>query len=249
MSDLKFSPLTPTFAAEMTGLDLHRRPADSLVERVDQAMAQYAVLVVHGQSINEDEHIDFSRAFGELDMGFAPIFGKARSGRLKYVEFADVSNVDAEGNVATSESRRVVAHYANQLWHSDASFQSPSASYSMLQAVAIPSHGGNTEYADMRAAYDDLDAGLKRQLDGLTTEHYALHSRFALGDDDYTDEQRNALPPVQWPLVRTHPISGRKSLFIGAHASHVVVEKDGVAGLLADFADPRDATTPSDFEK
>ena len=222
MDALRFVPLRDAFGAEVLHLDLHMTPDEQTVSEIDRAMATYGVLVIRGQSVSEDEHIAFARAFGDLDMGLSPVLGQARAGRLKYREFADVSNVDESGNAAATENRRVVAHFANQLWHSDSSYLQPSARYSMLQAVSVTSRGGNTEYADMRAAYDALDDDMKAYLADKVVEHDALHSRFALGDDDYTPEQRAAMAPVRWPLVRTHPLSGRKSLFIGAHASRVL---------------------------
>jgi alpha-ketoglutarate-dependent 2,4-dichlorophenoxyacetate dioxygenase len=123
--------------------------------------------------------------------------------------------------VAERTHRRIVSNIANQLWHSDSSFQRPAAKYSMLMCEIVTSWGGETEVADMRAAYDALGEPTKRALDGLEAEHYALHSRFMLGDDNYSEEQRNAVPPVTWPVVRTHPGSGRKHLFIGAHARSI----------------------------
>src|SRR5690606_8671655 len=100
--------------------------------------------------------------------------------------------------------------------------QKPAARYSMLHAVKVPARGGNTEFADMRAAYDALAQDLKDEIEGLEAEHYALHSRFMLGDDAYTEEQRNAIPPVTWPVVRVHPGSKRKLLFIGVHARRIL---------------------------
>jgi alpha-ketoglutarate-dependent 2,4-dichlorophenoxyacetate dioxygenase len=191
------------------------------VAAIDAAMDTYGVLVFRGQPISEDEQISFTRAFGPLDLGLSKIYGGRRPSRLKYKELADLSNVDEQGNVLESDAKRIVSNLANQLWHSDSSFEKPAARYSMLHAVAVPDKRGNTEFADTRAAYDALDPDLVARVAPLRAVHSALYSRFMLGDTDYTDEQRAVLPPVEWPIVRTHP-SGRKLLFIGAHCSHVV---------------------------
>jgi alpha-ketoglutarate-dependent 2,4-dichlorophenoxyacetate dioxygenase len=133
-----------------------------------------------------------------------------------------MSNLDADGKLVDRTSRKIVNNMANQLWHSDSSFQKPSAKYSLLLAVRLPSWGGETEFADMRAAYDALDPRMKAELEGLEAEHYAMHSRTMLGDEDYTDAARSVFAPVVWPIVRTHPGSGRKLLFIGVHTRRVL---------------------------
>ncbi|MGU7783300.1 TauD/TfdA dioxygenase family protein, partial [Burkholderia sp. PU8-34] len=158
--------------------------------------------------------------FGTLDLGLKKV--KGTPSRFKHAELIDISNVDVSGKVASRDSQRIVSNIANQLWHSDSSFQRPAARYSMLSAIAVTSHGGETEFCDLRAAYDALPSDLKAEIEDLEAEHYALHSRFLLGDAEYSEAQRNMLPPVRWPIVRTHPGSKRKLLFIGAHASHVV---------------------------
>jgi alpha-ketoglutarate-dependent 2,4-dichlorophenoxyacetate dioxygenase len=134
----------------------------------------------------------------------------------------DISNVDAQGQVAPRHSPKNLSNFANQLWHSDSSFQDPRAAYSLLHAVVIPASGGNTEFADLRAAWDALDADLQAECATLEAEHYALHTRILLGDDAYTDEQKKAIPPATWPLMHTHPGSGRKLLFVGVHARQII---------------------------
>jgi alpha-ketoglutarate-dependent 2,4-dichlorophenoxyacetate dioxygenase len=121
---------------------------------------------------------------------------------------------------------------ANQLWHSDSSFQNPPACYSMLHSLTNPAKGGETEFADLRAAYDALTEDTKREIENLRAQHYALYSRINLGDTNWTEEQKSALPPVEWPLVRTHPGSGRKLLFVGVHATHIIGMHVGEGRLL-----------------
>jgi len=210
----------PDFAGLARGVDLAGPIAEDVACAIDAAMNHYAVLVFRGQPLTQEQQLAFASALGPLDLGFKRV---ARPhARLAYQELADISNIDESGQVADRAHRRIVGNLANQLWHSDSSFQQPAARYSMLHAVVVPEWGGETEYADMRAAWDALDPRDQRDLEGLEAEHYALYSRFLLGDTEYTEEQRNALPPVRWPIVREHAGSGRRHLFIGAHTTHVV---------------------------
>jgi alpha-ketoglutarate-dependent 2,4-dichlorophenoxyacetate dioxygenase len=110
----------------------------------------------------------------------------------------------------------------NMLWHSDASFRPIAGALSMLYAKVVPPEGGDTEFADLRAAYDALDGGMKQRIDGLWTVHSIFHSRGQLGHTEYTAAERSLLPDVKHPLVRLHPGSKRKTLYMGAHASHIV---------------------------
>jgi alpha-ketoglutarate-dependent 2,4-dichlorophenoxyacetate dioxygenase len=212
-------PLHPLFAAEASGIDLRRAPDAATVRAVEAATDRYAVLVFRGQPLTEDEQVAFAGAFGKLDVGLNKATRSAPQ-RYKYSETIDISNVDSEGTVYGREHRKIVSNIANQLWHSDSSFQQPAARYSMLHAVVCPPKGGETEYADLRAAYDALPADLKVEIAGLKSEHYALHSRLWLGEA-YSEAEKSALPPVEWPLVRVHPGSSRKVLWVGIHATHI----------------------------
>ena len=208
-------PLHSLFAAEVSGVDLRAPLPPGIVAAIDAAMDLHAVLVFRGQPLSQEQQMALGRAFGPLDLGLKKV--KQAKDRLAFAELVDISNIDAEGRPVGRDSRKIVSNFANQLWHSDSSYQQPPARYSMLSAVILPSWGGETEFCDLRAAYDGLTAREQAELAGLEVEHYALHSRFLLGDEDYTPAQRQVLPPVVWPLVRTHP-SGRRLLFIGAHA-------------------------------
>jgi alpha-ketoglutarate-dependent 2,4-dichlorophenoxyacetate dioxygenase len=213
---LQLKPLHPLFVAEASGVDLRRPPEGGLARDIETAMDRYGVLVFRDQPLDQDHQIAFAHAFGTLDIGLRRATRQPH--RFKYEELIDISNVAADGSIAQRDSRRVASMVANQLWHSDSSFQSPAAKYSMLSAVVLPSWGGETEFADLRAAYDGLPEPLKSELDGLESEHYALHSRMMLGTIDWSEEEKNVLPPVRWKLVRTHPGSGRRLLFVGVHA-------------------------------
>ena len=217
---LRFRPLHPLFAAEASGLDLRRPLEPETVREIEAAMDEYAVLVWHDQPFSEAEQVAFARQFGPLDLGLR----KARPGehRFGYDELIDISNVTPRGEVAARDHAKIVSNLANQLWHSDSSFQQPAAAYSMLSAVVVPASGGDTQFCDLRAAYDVLPEEEKEELEGLTSEHYAFHTRLWLGDTSYTEAQLKSMPPVRWPLVRTHPGSKRKVLWVGAHATRIV---------------------------
>jgi alpha-ketoglutarate-dependent 2,4-dichlorophenoxyacetate dioxygenase len=215
---LQLKPLQP-FAAEASGIDLRQPLTEQQVKQIEHAMDTHAVLVWRDQPLSQDQQIAFAKSLGPLDLGLRKLKGGPH--RFKYAELADISNVKVDGEVAGREHAKIVGNVANQLWHSDSSFQKPRAKYSMLSAVTVPGFGGETEFADLRMAFDALPEWRKRQVEGLEAVHYALHSRFLLGDTGYTEEQRNSIPPASWPLVQTDPRSGRKILFVGVHACEV----------------------------
>ncbi len=217
---LRLKPLHPLFVAEASGIDITRPLSDTEVRQINAAMNEYAVLVWRGQALSGQQQIDFTKSFGPLDLGLKKVF--KRPERLEDERLIDISNIDAEGKVARRDSAKNLSNFANQLWHSDSSFQNPRAAYSMLHALVLPSWGGNTEFADLRAAYDTLPERTRAELEGLSAEHFALHTRILLGDDAYTDDQKKTIPPAVWPLVQTHPGSGRKLLFVGVHAREII---------------------------
>jgi alpha-ketoglutarate-dependent 2,4-dichlorophenoxyacetate dioxygenase len=221
MAGLTLRQLHPLFAAEATGIDMTRPLAPEAVAAVTAAMDRYAVLVFPGQAMEQEQQVAMARQFGPLNPGLKKIGGRLE--RMRDAALIDISNLDAEGRPMTADTKKMISMIANQLWHSDSSFQSPAVSYSMLNAVRLPSWGGETEFVDLRAAWDSLPDRLKAMVQGREAEHYALHSRITLlGDEDYTPEQRAALPSVIWPLVRRHPGSGRTALFCGIHARRVL---------------------------
>lgn len=217
---LHLRPLHPVFAAEASGIDITQPLSDADVAAINAGMNRYAVLVFRDQPLGTQQQIDFASSFGPLDIGLKRVF--QRKERLPDERLIDISNVDTGGAVAQRDSPKNLSNFANQLWHSDSSFMRPRAAYSMLHAVVLPSWGGNTEFADLRAAWDALDARTQRELQGLEAEHYALHTRLLLGDEAYTDEQKKAIAPAVWPLCDTHPGSGRKVLFVGVHARQII---------------------------
>ncbi len=215
---LTLKPLAP-LAAVATGINIAQPLSATDIRAIEAAMDEHAVLVFRGQPLTQDQQIAFAKSFGPLDLGLRKVKGGPH--RLAHAELADISNVKVDGEVADRTHAKIVGNVANQLWHSDSSFQKPRAKYSMLSAVVVPALGGDTEFADLRLAYDGLPQWQKEQIAELTAVHYALHSRFLLGDTDYSDAQRQAIAPAHWPLVQTDPRSGRKILFVGIHACEV----------------------------
>ena len=216
---LSLKPLHPLFAAEAGGIDLRKPLSPAEVRDIETAMDRYAVLVFRDQPLGQGEQVALSRRFGPLNIGLRKATGAKN--RFDYEELIDISNVTLEGSVAPRHDGKLIFQLANQLWHSDSSFQQRPIKYSLLSAVVIPAEGGETEFADLRAAYDSLPDSMKRQIVGLNAEHSAFHSRFLLGDTQYTPDQIKVLPPAQWPLVRIHPQSKRKVLFVGVHCTHI----------------------------
>jgi alpha-ketoglutarate-dependent 2,4-dichlorophenoxyacetate dioxygenase len=212
---LQFKVLHRELAVEVSGVDLRQPLTSPDLAELQATLARYPVLVFHGQKLSDDEHAAFTKSFGPIDAGL--LLAAKRKTRLKNTDVIDLANIDAEGKVLDAGNARNVSLLANQLWHSDSSFKSPRAQYSVLCGVDLPGDGGDTEFADQRAAYDALSDAIKDRIGSMVAEHWAFHSRNMLGGADFTPEGMAALPPVEWPIVNTIPESGRKSLFIGAH--------------------------------
>ena len=211
----------PFFAGEVSGIDITKPLSASDVAAISAGMDQYGVLVFHDQHFTDETQLAFSRNFGELEMASGDInWGKER--RLPSPHVNDISNLDNSNVVLGREDRRRLFNLGNQLWHSDSSFRAVPAKYSLLSGRIVVDKGGNTEFADMRAAYDALDDETKAECDDLIAEHSQLYSRGILGFTDFTEEDRRRFAPVQQRLVRRHPSSGRKSLFLASHAGGIV---------------------------
>ena len=212
-------PVTPSFAAEIGDADLSR-PLDAAdVTAIKDAFAKYSVLIFPEQHLSQDQHLDFARYFGPLETTIA-LYRKDAKLRVP-AEFADVSNLDPENQVWGKDSRQRMFQLGNRLWHTDSSFKRVPALASLLYARSIPPVGGHTEFADERAAYDALPEEMKCRLDSLVAEHSIFNSRARLGFTSFSDEERAGLPPVPQVLVRTHPESGRKSLYLASHAGRI----------------------------
>jgi len=212
-------PVTPNFAAEIGDVDLSAPLGASDVRDIKDAFATYAVLIFPDQHLSQDQHLDFAGHFGPLETTIALHRKDARLRVRK--EFADVSNLDPENQVWGKDSRQRMFQLGNRLWHTDSSFKRLPARASLLYARSIPPVGGHTEFADERAAYDALPEDMKRRIDGLVVEHSIFTSRARLGFTNFSDEERQGLPPVPQVLVRTIPETGRKSLYLASHAGRV----------------------------
>ena len=213
-------PLQLSFAGEMTGIDATRPLTPADVAAVEAGMDKYAVLVLPGQNMTDEQQLAFTRNFGPLQEG-ANTTLTATTMRLGGA-FADVSNLDKDNKRLERNDRRRMAALGNRLWHSDATFRIVPARYSLLSGRIVTRDGGNTEFADMRAAYDALDDATKAEIEDLVCEHSLIYSRGQLGFTDFTDDERHRMRPVLHRLVRKHPVTGRKSLLLSAHIGAIV---------------------------
>ena len=245
--DLTIRQLHPLFAAEVRGIDLGRDIDLKMQQAIERAMDEYAVCVLPEQRLDDERQIAFSRRYGPLENASA-VKAQRKAGvigqRIQHPEIFDVSNLDENGNIMAAKDDRWVYRQANELWHSDSSFRQRSSTWSLLHARIVPPSGGDTYFADTRAAYDALPEAMKQKLEGLVAEHSIWYSRSLRGGYVPSDEERAARPPARHPLVRRHPGSGRKALFIASHASHVVgwQHEEGRAlldELLAFATEPR----------
>ena len=217
---LTFQKLHQHFVAEVSPVDLRRVHDRETLAQIRAGMDEYAVLVFRDQPFTDDEHLAFAqRLDGQLHSRTgSAVLGKSRLGNEA---LSDISNVDAKGDILGSEDRRRMYGLGNRLWHTDASFQDPPGRYSMLSAKIVPPVGAQTEFADMRAAYDALPADTKGQLEGLRVHHSITHSRQTLGFE-FSKEEQEILKGAVHPLIRTIPRSHRKSLYVASHASRII---------------------------
>ena len=221
--DMSIRQIHPVFVGEVSGLDISRPLSRDEVAAIDAGMDRYAVLVFHDQKITDEQQMAFSRNFGPLEDARGGNITRPEDKRLQ-VGMNDVSNLGRDGTPLARDSRQRLFNLGNMLWHSDSSFRAIPAKYSLLSARVVNPVGGNTEFADMRAAYAALDAATKAEIEDLVCEHSLMYSRGSLGLLDYSEEERAMFRPVRQRLVRTHPVTGRKSLYLASHAG-------GIAGM------------------
>jgi len=237
---IELTPLHPTLGAALRGVDLTRPVEPAVFAEIDAAFNRYGILVFPGQRVTDEQQLAFSQLFGPLEVN--PNYAGSKM-RLR-PDVADISNLDAEGQVLARDDRRNLFNLGNQLWHTDSSFKRVPAKCSLLSARELPSPspmgGGETEFADLRAAWDALPEARKGRLDGLVVEHSIFRSRSQIGFADFNDEIFKQLPPVPQALVRHHRYSGRTSLYLASHASPIIgwpVEKGrGLIEELIAFA-------------
>jgi alpha-ketoglutarate-dependent 2,4-dichlorophenoxyacetate dioxygenase len=216
-------PLHPLFAAELSGVDARQPLSDREVAEIETAMLRYAVVVFRNSPpLSDEQHLAFTRRFGPLQkQKMLNMLGKTRT-RLSSAELIDVGNLDVDGRILPDDDRRRAFSRGNLLWHVDVSFDANRATWSLLAAHVVPPGGAPTEYADMRAAYDALPAAKKAEIEDLVAEHSIWYSRALMGLTDVSEEEKATRPPARHRLVHTRPGSGRKSLYLASHASHIV---------------------------
>ena len=236
--------LTPVFAGEVSGVDLTRPLTPDEVAVLEGGMDRYAVLVFHDQKLTDEQQMAFSLNFGRLEDARGGNITRPEDRRLD-VGMNDVSNLGKDGQPLARDSRQRAFNLGNMLWHSDSSFRAIPAKYSILSARVVNPVGGNTEYADMRAAYDALDAATRAEIENLVCEHSLMYSRGSLGLLEYSEEERAMFKPVRQRLVRTHPVTGRKSLYLSSHAGTIVGRPLAEARIL--LRDLTEHATRPDF--
>ena len=219
---MNISPVHPDFVGEVAGIDIGAPLAREQVAAIEAGMDRFAVLVFRDQPLTDEQQCVYSRNFGDLEATLIGQMSKPGERRLGPVEMGDISNLSANGRLRGRDDSRRMYALGNRLWHSDASFRATGAGYSLLSARVVPGYGGNTEFADMRAAYDALDDATKTMIEDLVTEHSITYSRGILGFEDYGDGNADKVRPVRHSLVRRHPVTGRKSLYLSAHIGTIV---------------------------
>jgi alpha-ketoglutarate-dependent 2,4-dichlorophenoxyacetate dioxygenase len=234
----------PCFAGEVDSIDLTKPLSAGVIDAIHAGMDRYAVLIFHGQDFSDEQQLAFTQSLGSIELAIGTSLRRPEEYRLPPT-FADVSNLDQDNKPFAREDRRRLFAIGNRLWHSDSSFKAIPAKYSLLHARVIPSKGGNTEFADMRAAYHALDQDTKELIEPLICEHSQMFSRAKLGFGDFTAEERERFKPVRQRLVRVHPSTGRKSLYLSSHAGSIVGWPEPEAKAL--LMDLTEAATQREF--
>ena len=219
---LSITGLHPVFAGEVTGVDLTRPISPGEAAAIEAGMDRYGVLVFRGQDISDEQQIAFTRNFGELENYTTSGTVRKREDNRLGPGIADLSNLTKDGNIISAEDRVWFFKLGDRLWHTDSSFRPVPAKYSLLSGRTVPSWGGNTDFADMRAAYDALDARTRQEVAELVCEHSLRYSRQAVGFTEFTPEEIANFKPVRHPLVRVQKATGRKSLYLSAHIGAIV---------------------------
>jgi alpha-ketoglutarate-dependent 2,4-dichlorophenoxyacetate dioxygenase len=213
--------LTPGFVGEVSDLDITQPLTRSQVADLEAGMDRFAVLVYHDQRFTDDRQKAFSVNFGPLEQTEGGNVTRPEDRRLD-PQMADVSNLGVDHKPLARDDRRRLFNLGNQLWHSDSSFRAVPAKYSLLSGRTVVDAGGNTEFADMRRAYDALDSATKAEIEDLVCEHSLIYSRGTLGFTELSDEENRMFKPVRQRLVRIHPVTRRKSLYLSSHIGTII---------------------------
>lgn len=236
---LTLTPIGKTFVAAASGIDLRGPITQADVEDIENALAQWGVLAFRRMPLNDDQQQAFIERFGPPSL---VQLAELKSAKSAHPHFFDVSTVEDDGSKIDPNSPRGMYLRANQIWHTDGSQAQPPIRLTVLSARTLPPAPPATEYADMRAAYDDLDEDMKRRIDGMQVEHSIFYSRAKMGMklSDFTADAMKTRPPVIHPLVRTNPRTGRKSLYLASHAARIVglpdAEGEALIALLTEHA-------------
>lgn len=208
---LEIRPRSGSIGAEVDGIDLANGIDDGEFDAILDAFHAHHVLVFSDQSLSQEQQVAFSRRFGELEWHvYRPFRGE------EFPELHTLSNLDDEGRPTGIHPGEAALQ-----WHSDKSYMPQPSMATMLHALDVPSEGGDTRFANMHAAYDALTGKTKARIDRRHVVHSWEASRINAGVKPATEEEKTDAPPVTHPLVRTHPVTGRKAIFVGNHASHV----------------------------
>jgi alpha-ketoglutarate-dependent 2,4-dichlorophenoxyacetate dioxygenase len=213
--------LHPHFFGEVSGVDLRQPLTPREARDIEAGMDKYAVLLFRNQDITDEQQLAFALNFGERENARGGTVTKKEDYRLTS-GLNDVSNLGKDGKPLPKDHRTHLFNLGNCLWHSDSSFRPIPAKFSLLSARVVNPKGGNTEFADMRAAYDALDDETKAEIEDMICEHSLMYSRGSLGFTDYSDDEKRMFRPVRQRLVRTHPVTGRKSLYLSSHAGAIL---------------------------
>ncbi len=217
---VSFRKLHPHFVAEVSAIDLRQVSDRQTLETLRGGMDQYGVLVFRNQPFTDPEQLAFAQRF---DGTVQAVIGSQAIGRTRLgtAEVADISNVGHDGKLLPADDRRRIYALSNRLWHTDSSFREPAGRYSMLSARVIPAVRADTEFADMRTAYEALDEATKAQIESLSAHHSIAYSRQVLGFE-FSQEELDLLKGAVQPLIRTNPRTQRRSLYIAAHANRII---------------------------
>ena len=239
---MEFQPLNTAigFAAEVSGIDLSQSMDDEIFLSIRAGLDQFGVLVFRGQTLDEDSQIAFSLWFGPLETSIR----RHRARNVGRDELSDISNVAPDGSIYAIDSEHMSYNLGNQLWHADSSFKKVPALASLLYATEVPPRGGETEFCDQRAAWDQLDGALRTRVEGLTGQHSLAHSRAKTSykaDKSFREGELAEVPPVPQFLVQQNLRTGRKALYVGAHLARInglaVADSDALLAALRQGAE------------
>ena len=218
---ISIQPFPSVMGSAITGVDVSTGVAREEFQKIQQALDERGVVVLRSQNCNDEQQLAFAEMFGPIDLPYSAQLRKDMKRRLANTAISDISNLDEKGELLSADDNRRMFGLANQLWHTDTSYKKIPTRVTLLSARELPPEPPDTEFADMRAAWDALPPGKQEEIEGLRAVHSIFHSRAQMGFTQFSEHERSIFPPVKQPLVRTHARTGRKSLYLAAHASHI----------------------------